>query len=1092
MRLFLSLSLVSFLTATPSHAADGQLQRGSVPNWVTPSELMPVPADAAGLMFVRRHDTLVHLDRQGQAQYLGFRIRILHPNALQLGNISIAWNPSAGQPIVHAITVHRGGQPIDVLERATFEVLRREDQLEQASLDGILTAILRVEDLRVGDELEVAVTTRANDPTLGANDAGLLVLMPDPSPGRFRLGLSWDEGQEPNLKSTPEMAAVARRGERLVSFHFDNPPMMVPPKEAPPRYRWQRVVEYSDFSDWSAISRQFAPLFRKSATLNVNSPLKAEAARIAAAHPRPLDRARAALKLVQQEVRYIYVGLNGGNLKPATAEETWKRRYGDCKGKTALLLGLLAELGIDAEPVLVNNAGADDGLDERLPSPKMFDHVLVRARIDGAEYWLDGTLPPVAGPSWHPVMPYRWALALASQGKFIERLAWRPPQLPDEITLHEIDAREGFTQPARITHTTIVRGIKALQQQVQLSGLATAQLLAGMRQQLVGGIWQKIEDVRWHYDSKANASVLKISGTGTIDWEDDGGGARSLSLPGGGFNPPQRRVRPAEQDQDAPFYNDSKFDCSVTTVRLPKSTRPVHWSHNKGFHTQLFGRTYYRGFELRDGAIRMVRGSRVEQQEVEAATARRDNGKIAAFNNSMAMIYYDPADDRPARTASARVPATDEIDWTADDVPCLPSAAAGSTAALNESERPLSTQPIPTVAGANELNRLTSELPKPARYARLLNSADLSSAMHYPDEALVNEEEGRVLTWLLVGTDGKVERCGVEVSSGSQTLDTQTCSLLIANALFEPAKDQNGTAVRSIFNQSLTWELEDELDPAIVADAEELEGLEAELPKRTRKAKLLNGEKVAQSMDYPRKALVRRQTGTTTMLLLVGLEGTVERCAVANSSGSVTLDNQSCSLFIANAKFDPARDRRGRAVASVFQQRLSWRLQEESQVELKEWVNRLSAVVGPENEVRSCKAELFFNEQWIKTDATVCDEFLKRGSAILAAARKKSMLDDATVVIETWTVTSSERAIPEIGRRRGEVLIMLRSATARYDANGERTYCKVGESYGLPEFMQDVCVPGSVGGLPPRIPKAMEATDGLRMVSALYLQGERN
>lgn len=435
------------------------------------------------------------------------------------------------------------------------------------------------------------------------------------------------------------------------------------------------MVEYSDFSDWDAISRHFAPLFTKAAKLDPGSPLKAEARRIATAHSRPLDRASAALKLVQQQVRYIYVGLNGGNLMPATAEETWQRRYGDCKGKTALLLGLLAELGIEAEPVLVSNAGADDGLDERLPSLQLFDHVLVRARIDGSDQWLDGTLPPVAGPSPTPVMPYRWTLPLTAQGSSIEPLAWRPAERPDEVTLFELDARAGFEQPARITNTTIIRGIKALQQQAQLSGLTPAQLLSGLRQHMVGDTWQTIDDARWRYDVKAQASVLTISGTGTIDWDDDGDGARSLTLPGGGFNPPQRRVRPSEQDQDLPYYNAPEFNCSVTTVRLPKSTQTSHWSYNSSYDTRLFGRNYYRTFELRDDAIRMVRGSRVEQLEVDAATAKRDNAKIAGFDNSMASIYYDPAGGGSESSSDASVPATYEIDWTANNVPCLSSVA---------------------------------------------------------------------------------------------------------------------------------------------------------------------------------------------------------------------------------------------------------------------------------------------------------------------------------------------------------------------------------------------------------------------------------
>lgn len=676
MRFFVSLSAVIIFAAAPSYAANDQIRRGPVPSWVTPSELIPVPDDASGLMFVRRHDTLVHLDREGEAHYLGFRIKILHPNALQLGNLSIGWNPSAGQPTVHAIKVHREGQAIDILDRASFEILRRENQLEQASLDGILTAVLRVDDLRVGDELEIAVTTRSSDPTLAGDDAGLLTLVPDPAPGRWRLGVSWDEGQEPKLKLTPEMASAAVRSARGVQVQLDNPPMISPPKEAPQRYGWQRVIEYSDFQDWAKISRQFAPMYAKSATLPANSPLKAEARRIATAHRGPLDRAAAALKLVQQDVRYIYVGLEDGNLKPATAEETWKRRYGDCKGKTALLLALLAELGIEAKPVLVNNSEGDDGLEQRLPSPKLFDHVLVRARVDGTDYWLDGTLPPVAAPSREPALPYRWVLPLTSRGSSIERLPWRAPQRPDEVTLHDIDAQAGFTEPARVTRTNIVRGIKALQQHAQLSSLTPAQLLTGLRQQLVGDTWQTIDDVRWHYDLKANASVLKISGTGKIDWEDEGGGARSLILPGGGFNPPERRIRPAEQDQGAPFYNSPNFNCFVTTVRLPKATQPVHWSHNSGFQSQLFGRTYYRAFELRDGNIRMVRASRIEQEEIDAAAAKRDNEKIVAFNNSMAVIYYDPADNPSPSKVSARVSATEEIDWTADNVPCLPVGAA--------------------------------------------------------------------------------------------------------------------------------------------------------------------------------------------------------------------------------------------------------------------------------------------------------------------------------------------------------------------------------------------------------------------------------
>jgi hypothetical protein len=595
---------------------------------------LPIPDAIGGPLFVRRQDLEVHLTENGQAQYLGYRVKVLQSSALELGNISIAWNPTAGAPIVHEIKLFRDGQAIDVLKDASFEILRREDQLEAARLDGTLTAVLRIPDLRVGDELEVDLTSFGDDPTLGQKAAGLLVLTASPSPGRYHLGLSWDESHRPNTKITPDLASAMLKGERSIDIRLDNPAVISPPTDAPTRYRWLRTLEYSDFADWRAFSRHFAPLYTKASALALNSPIKQEASRIAAAHGSALDRASAALKLVQQDVRYIYVGLNGGNLTPASADETWQRRYGDCKGKTALLLALLAELGIDAEPVLVNSSGADDGFDQRLPIPQLFDHVLVRAHIAGKSYWLDGTLPPVASPALRPVFPFNWFLPLTEGGGGLERLAWQPAISPDEINLMEIDARAGFDKPARIVSTQIVRGVKGLQQQIQFSSVTTGQLLNVFRQQAIGDVWQAIDDVQWRYDPKAQASILTISGTGAVNWDDDGDGERSLALPGGGFSPPERRVRAADQNQNAPFYTKPEYTCHVTTVRLPSSTQPKQWSSKPGYDTHIFGRNYYRAWELRDGSIRMVRGSRIEQPEIDAAMAQRDNARIVAFDKS--------------------------------------------------------------------------------------------------------------------------------------------------------------------------------------------------------------------------------------------------------------------------------------------------------------------------------------------------------------------------------------------------------------------------------------------------------------------------
>ena len=60
-------------------------------------------------------------------------------------------------------------------------------------------------------------------------------------------------------------------------------------------------------------------------------------------------RAQAALGLVQDRIRYVALAMGTGGLVPADAATTWSRRFGDCKGKTVLLLAMLRALGVTTE-----------------------------------------------------------------------------------------------------------------------------------------------------------------------------------------------------------------------------------------------------------------------------------------------------------------------------------------------------------------------------------------------------------------------------------------------------------------------------------------------------------------------------------------------------------------------------------------------------------------------------------------------------------------------------------------------------------------------------------------------------------------------
>lgn len=391
-----------------------------------------------------------------------------------------------------------------------------------------------------------------------------------------------------------------------------------------------------------------------------------------------------------------------------------------------------------------------------------------------------------------------------------------------------------------------------------------------------------------------------------------------------------------------------------------------------------------------------------------------------------------------------------------------------------------------------EFQKLTTQLPTPAQTAILLNPSKLVTADNYPPDALEKEVEGSTQTWLLIANDGRVERCGIVKSSGSDSLDAQTCSLLSKDGQFKPARDAEGKPIRSVFLQTLTWQLEDEtqIAEALLANAQEVKRIDKTLPKAARKPKLLNATSVASAMDYPKEALQKSQTGRTVMMLLLGADGRVELCGVEESSGSELLDGQACDLFLANAQFQPARDRRGRPVKSAFKQALTWRLQP-SGVEIKDWISRLSFVIGPDGEARSCKSEVFVDRNWMEAAPTACDEFLRRSFYLLRLAKEKSKVEDSLAVAETWVLTTSERPIPDVGRRPGEVLLVRREGSASYDSKGKRTSCATGESYGLPAAPADVCTEGAPGAMPTEVsnPDGTPLTV-VRMRSAFYLKDE--
>jgi protein TonB len=78
--------------------------------------------------------------------------------------------------------------------------------------------------------------------------------------------------------------------------------------------------------------------------------------------------------------------------------------------------------------------------------------------------------------------------------------------------------------------------------------------------------------------------------------------------------------------------------------------------------------------------------------------------------------------------------------------------------------------------------------------------------------------------------------------------------------------------------------------------------------------------------DYPSDAIRREEQGATRFKLAVGPDGRVTGCTVTGSSGSAALDMATCRLMKGRARFAPARDSSGNAVADAVSSTIVWRL----------------------------------------------------------------------------------------------------------------------------------------------------------------------
>ena len=377
-------------------------QSGPVPEWVERAELDPaavVPEnEVSGGVYYELFDRQVRFVDGEYASFQEYAWRVLDVQGVEYASdVTIDFDPSYHELTIHSIDVIRDGQVHDRFDPDNVQVLQREEELHVRIYDGQRTALVFLADVRPGDIVRYAYSLEGTNPAFRGHLMDSVTLATSVPLARSRYRLLWSSERELGIypHGTDVEPRVRDLGD-LTEYTWDvRDVQAVRVNERTPRwYDTMPWVQLTTFQSWEELASWEARLLDPPAELG--EPLRAKIEELRRAAGTPLARAEAAVRFVQDEIRYLGIELGVGAFKASPPDLVYKRRFGDCKDKTLLLVSVLRELGVDAQPGLVS-WGLSRAVADYAPSPRLFDHVIVRIDLPSGPFWVDPTESRVGG-----------------------------------------------------------------------------------------------------------------------------------------------------------------------------------------------------------------------------------------------------------------------------------------------------------------------------------------------------------------------------------------------------------------------------------------------------------------------------------------------------------------------------------------------------------------------------------------------------------------------------------------------------------------------------------------------------------------------
>ncbi len=345
-------------------------------------------------------------DAESQETYRRYATKILTEKGLAFAStINVSFDPAYEKLIFHKVIIKRNGETIDKLRINKIEVIRREENLERNIYDGSLSALLNLDDVRPGDMVEYAYTIRGSNPLFKGMFFNSFYLNYDVPVGKIYYSIRAKTSRELHFKYFNIKAKLKQSEEKgffTYSLEKDNIPAFLWEDKTPDWFDPTERIETSEYKSWQDLNEWAHDVFQ--VREKVTPALSIKIKEIQGASLKPQDWIKKSIELVQDEIRYLSFSSGINSHKPHPPGQVFAQRFGDCKDKSLLLSFILQQMGIDCSPALVNTSYGKV-LNDRLPSPWMFNHCIVKINFGDSAYWIDPTISFQRGSIRHRTIP---------------------------------------------------------------------------------------------------------------------------------------------------------------------------------------------------------------------------------------------------------------------------------------------------------------------------------------------------------------------------------------------------------------------------------------------------------------------------------------------------------------------------------------------------------------------------------------------------------------------------------------------------------------------------------------------------------------